>query len=153
MRNLALGTHNQAQSSKQPYQPSSTYRPPQPQYQAALPPRVDSNFEDRMLNMMGEITGRFGEMANKIGDMAQTVNLHSQSIAKLEAHVGQIANSFNRREEGKLPSQPVVNPKRHYKVNEDASHHQQVQAITTLRSGRPVDNHVEKKKNEHTEAS
>ena len=30
--NLALGTHNQAQSSRQPYQPSLTYRPPQQQY-------------------------------------------------------------------------------------------------------------------------
>jgi hypothetical protein len=43
--------------------------------------------------------------------MSQTVNLHSQSIAKLEAQVGQIANTLNRREEGKLPSQPVANPK------------------------------------------
>jgi hypothetical protein len=38
-------------------------------------------------------------------------------------------------------------------VNEDASHHQQVQAITILRSGRLVDNQVEEKKDEHTEAS
>jgi hypothetical protein len=70
-----------------------------------------------MLNMMGEITGRFGEMIDKVGDMAQTVNSHFQSIAKLEAQVGQIANSLNRREEGKLPSQLVVNPKGHYMVN------------------------------------
>jgi cobalamin biosynthesis Co2+ chelatase CbiK len=38
-------------------------------------------------------------------------------------------------------------------VNEDASHHQQVQAITILRSGRLVDNQVEEKKDEHTETS
>jgi hypothetical protein len=57
-----------------------------------------------MLNMMGDITGRFGEMTDKVGNMTQTVNLHYQSIAKLEAQVGQIANSLNKREEGKLPS-------------------------------------------------
>jgi hypothetical protein len=72
-----------------------------------------------MLNMMGEITGRFGEMTNKVGNMAQTVNFHFQSIAKLEAaQVRQIANSLKRREKEKLPSQPVVNPKGHYMVNE-----------------------------------
>ena len=88
-----------------------------------------------------------------VGGMSQTVNSHSQSIAKLETQVGQIANTLNRREEGKPPSQPMVNPKGHYMVNEDASHHQQVQAITALRSRRLVDNQVEEKKDEHTEAS
>jgi hypothetical protein len=117
-----------------------------------------------MLNMMGEIIGRFGEinsrlntmdeMNGRMGDlndkfveMSQTVNSHSQSIAKLEAQVGQIANTLNRREEGKLPSQPFVNPKGLYMVNE-TSHLEQIQAITTLRSGRVVDNHVEEKKEE-----
>jgi hypothetical protein len=38
-------------------------------------------------------------------------------------------------------------------VNEDTSHHQQVQAITTLRSGKLVDNQVEEKKDEQIEAS
>jgi hypothetical protein len=92
--NSAPGPHNQAQSSRQPYQPSSTYRPPQQQYQAAPPQRVESNFEDQMLNMMGEITrrfgeinsglntmdemnGRLGELDDKFGEMSQTVNSHS----------------------------------------------------------------------------
>jgi hypothetical protein len=44
--NSTLGQHNQAQSSRQPYQPSSTYWPPQQQYQTAPPPRVESSFED-----------------------------------------------------------------------------------------------------------
>jgi uncharacterized coiled-coil protein SlyX len=127
--NSTLGQHNRAQFSKQPYQPSSTYRPPQQQYQAAPPPRVESNFEDRMLNMMGEMTGRFGEMNDRLGEMndkfgeiSQIVNSHSQSTAKLETQMGQMANTFNRREEGKLPSQPVVNPKGLYMVNEETSH-------------------------------
>jgi hypothetical protein len=37
-------------------------------------------------------------------------------------------------------------------VEESISHLEQVQAITTLRSGRSVDNHVEEKKNEQLEA-
>jgi uncharacterized coiled-coil protein SlyX len=120
-----------------------------------------------MLNMMGEITGRFGEinsrlntmdemngrlgeLNDKFGEMSQTVNSHSQSISKLEAQVRQIANTLNRREEGKLPSQPVINPKGLYMVNE-TSHLEQIQAITTLQSGRVVDNHVEEKKEEQLE--
>jgi hypothetical protein len=120
-----------------------------------------------MLNMMGEITGRFGEingrlntmdemngrlgeLNDKFGEIFQTVNSHSQSIAKLETQIGQMANTLNRREEGKPPSQPVMNPKGLYMVNEETSH-QHVQSITTLRSGKLVDIQVENKKDEHTE--
>jgi hypothetical protein len=88
-----------------------------------------------------------------MGEISHIINSHFQSIAKLETQVGQIANTLNKREEGKLPSQLVVNPKGHYMVNEDTSHHQQVQAITTLRSGKLVDNQVEEKKDEQIEAS
>jgi hypothetical protein len=110
--NSALGSHNQAQSSRQPYHSSSAYRPPQKQYQATPPPQSDLNFEDRMLKMMsdmsdrmvGEVTNMVGEINGKVSDLTQTVNSHSQSIAKLEAQVGQISNTLNRREEGKLPS-------------------------------------------------
>jgi hypothetical protein len=80
------------------------------------------------------------------------VNSHSQSIPKLKAQVGQIANTLNRREEGKLPSQPVINPKGLYMVEGSTSHLEQVQAVTTLRSGRVVDNLVEEKKKEQLEA-
>jgi len=63
--------------------------------------------------------------------------------------MGQMANTHNKREGGKLPSQPVANPRGHYIVED--SKHQQVQAITTLRSGRRVDNHVQEKADEQTE--
>jgi hypothetical protein len=158
--NLAPGPHNQAQSNRQPYNSSSTYQPPHKQYQAAPPPRSDSNFEDRMLKMMsdmsdrvvGEVDGRIDEITQIVGEIHQTVNSHSQSIAKLETQLGQMANTLNRREEGKLPYQPVVNPKGLYMVNA-TSHLEQVQAITTLRSGKLVDNQVEGKRDEHTEVS
>jgi hypothetical protein len=42
------------------------------------------------------------------------VNFHFQSIAKIEAQLGQVDNTLNRREDEKLPSQPVANPKGHY---------------------------------------
>ena len=61
-----------------------------------------------------------------------------------------MANTLNRREEGKLPSQPVANPKGLYMVNEETSH-QHVQSITTLRSRKLVDNQVRDKKDKHTE--
>jgi hypothetical protein len=60
-----------------------------------------------------------------------------------------MANTLNRREEGKLPSQPVINPKGLYMIDEESSH-QHVQSITTLRSRKMVDNQVEKKKEAQT---
>ena len=41
----------------------------------------------------------------------QILNSHTQSIAKLETQIGQLATAFSRREEGKLPSQPENNPR------------------------------------------
>jgi AICAR transformylase/IMP cyclohydrolase PurH len=79
------------------------------------------------------------------------VDSHSQAIAKLEVQMGQMANTLNRMEEGKLPSQPVVNSKGHYMVEASTSNHQQVLAITTLRSGRRFENHVQEKEDEQTE--
>ena len=52
---------------------------------------------------------------------------------------------MGRRDEGKLPSQPETNPKGQYGTSSKnhIHYHEQVQAITTLRSGREVDNQVE----------
>jgi uncharacterized coiled-coil protein SlyX len=156
--NSTSGPHNQAQSNRQPYNSSPTYQPPHKQYQAAPPQRAEST-DERILNLLGEVNGRIGAIEGRIGaidgkfdEMAHTVNSHSQSIAKLETQMGQMANTLNRREEGKLPSQPVVNPKRLYMVNA-TSHLEQVESITTLRSGKLVDNQVENKRDEHTEVS
>ncbi|XP_059663428.1 uncharacterized protein LOC132309092 [Cornus florida] len=68
-------------------------------------------------------------MAKQLEPTNQLVQSHSQSLAKLETQVGQLAQALNRREDGKLPSQPVANPR--------------VQSITTLRSGKRVENKVE----------
>jgi len=39
------------------------------------------------------------------------VDSHSQSIAKLETQLGQLAIAVGKREEGKLLSHPIQNPK------------------------------------------
>jgi hypothetical protein len=144
---------------------SSQYQAaPQQQYQAAPPPRYDSNFEDRMLQMMGKITGRFdeingrlntmdemngrlGELNDKFGEMTQTINSHSQSIASLEAQAKLIADILDRDEE-ELQSQLVANPNEYYIVDESTF---PGQAITTLRSEEVVENHVEERKEEKNE--
>jgi len=41
------------------------------------------------------------------------VDSHSQSIAKLETQLEQLAIAVGKREEGKLPSHPIENPKGH----------------------------------------
>jgi len=71
--NSVPGVHNQAQSNKQPYQSSSTYRPAQQRSQATPSPRLDSDFQDQMLQFMSNIN--------------QTMNSHSQAIAKLEVQM------------------------------------------------------------------
>jgi hypothetical protein len=70
-----------------------------------------------------------------------------ESIAKIEAHLEQSINHPNRKEE--LQSEPVANPNEHYMVDESTSCHKQ--AITTLRSGEVVENHMEERKEEQKE--
>ncbi|KAI5659499.1 hypothetical protein M9H77_28292 [Catharanthus roseus] len=61
-------------------------------------------------------------------------NSHTQSIAKLETQIGQLANAINRRDEGKLPSHPIENPR--------ANYHEQAKAVITIKNGKLVDNKV-----------
>jgi hypothetical protein len=70
----------------------------------------------------------------------------------MEAKLGKMANTLNRLEDGKLPNQPVANPRGQYMVDESTSNLKQVQAITTLRSWKMFDNHVEDTMDEQTEA-
>ena len=70
-----------------------------------------------------------------------SLQANSQAIAKLEMQMSQLATSLNEREKGKFPSQAVANPKGQLESGA-SSHHEQAKAITTLRSGKTVDNHV-----------
>ncbi|KAI5683162.1 hypothetical protein M9H77_04390 [Catharanthus roseus] len=66
--------------------------------------------------------------------MTQILDSHTQSIAKLEIQIGQLANAISRRDEGKLPSHPIENPR--------ANYHEQAKAVITIRNGKLVDNKV-----------
>ena len=48
---------------------------------------------------------------------SQAITNTQQSLAKLEAQVGQIANALSKREDGKFPSQTEINPKIHEHLN------------------------------------
>ncbi|KAI5648393.1 hypothetical protein M9H77_34398 [Catharanthus roseus] len=64
----------------------------------------------------------------------QILDSHTQSIAKLETQIGQLANAISRRDEDKLPSHPMENPR--------ANYHEQAKAVITLRNGKLIDNKV-----------
>jgi hypothetical protein len=128
---------------------------PQQQYEAASPPQYDSNFDEQILNLLGEMSGQIGEMNSrldelndKFGKITQTINSQSQSIASLEAQAELIADILDREEE-ELQSQPVANPSEHYMVYESTYPEQ---ASTILRSEEVVENHVEERKEEQIEA-
>ena len=112
-----------------------------PQYQNSTPPASQRNisFEDKVL-------GALSTISTGIQNDRQLLHSHSQSISKLESQIGQIAMTINRRDEGRLPSQPIANPKGVNSIDENqplGNHHEQVKSITTLRSGKAVDNRVE----------
>jgi hypothetical protein len=56
----------------------------------------------------------------------------SQAIQRLETQVGQLAKELSTRKRGEFPTQTVPNPRGH----------EQLKAITTLRSGKTIDNKV-----------
>jgi hypothetical protein len=70
----------------------------------------------------------------------------------MEVQMGQMANHLSEREKGKLPSQPVPNPKLQFtNASSSNSVHRQehVQSIITPRSRRQVDNQVVLPKENH----
>jgi uncharacterized coiled-coil protein SlyX len=86
---------------------------------------LDSDFQDQMFQFMSSMEQTMKSQGQTVTSLAQTVtflnqtmNSHSQTIAKLEVQMGQMANTHNKREEGKLPSQPVANPRGHYIVED-----------------------------------
>jgi hypothetical protein len=73
-----------------------------------------------------------------ISDVKNAIMVNTQAITKRETQIEQIASHLGEREKGKLPSQPVPNPKLQFSggSSSNAVHGQElVQAIVTLRSG------------------
>jgi hypothetical protein len=75
-----------------------------------------------------------------ISDVRHSTMMNTQAISKLEIQVGQLASHLGERDKGKLPNQPVNNPKAYTIENSSTQEHAHV--IITLRSGRQVDNRV-----------
>ena len=66
-------------------------------------------------------------------------------VANIEGQIGQVANQVGEKERGKFLSQPVPNPKGQFGIgsSSNCTHGQEhVKAITTLRSGKQVDNQM-----------
>src|SRR3954464_8576178 len=74
----------------------------------------------------------FAAIMGKTTGYDQKFNNMEAALSELKIHVGQLANTMSQREPGRFPSQPEVNPRRHEELKE----------ITTLRSGRIIDNQV-----------
>jgi hypothetical protein len=104
-----------------------------------------------MLKFMSNMDQTVTPLNLKADSQNQIMNSHSQSIAKLEVQMRQMANTLNHMEAGELPSQLVASLKGNYMVEASTSNHQQMLAINTLGGGRMVDNHVQEKVNEQTE--
>ena len=86
------------------------------------------------------------ELKNELRDLK---NFTHQAMSKMEGQIGQLANQVGERERGKFPSKLVPNAKGQFVIgNSFTSIHGQehVKAITTLRSGKQVDNQVAKPK-------
>jgi hypothetical protein len=76
-----------------------------------------------------------------ISDIRHSTMVNTQAISKLETQVGQLASHIGERDKGKLPSQPVNNP-RACTIG-SAPNQEHAHAIVTLRSWRQVDNLVD----------
>jgi hypothetical protein len=137
--------HNQFRSSHQAQPPAfqSTTQVPKPQ------PAPQSSLEETIKVFIQTSNQNIQELQKVT--MSNSQNLQGfkqfthQVIAKMEGQIGQLANQVGERERGKFPSQPVPNLKGQFVIGSASAPsywQEHVQAITTLRSGRRVDNQV-----------
>jgi hypothetical protein len=101
------------------FQPQAYVSPP------AQPSSSNSSFEEKVLSVLKNLETK-----------SQIIDSHTQSIAKLETQIVQLASAISRREEGKLPSCSTENPRGLIR--------EQTNAIMVLRSGNEIDNKVNK---------
>ncbi|XP_043687694.1 uncharacterized protein LOC122638910 [Telopea speciosissima] len=73
----------------------------------------------------------------KVGINDQLLHSYTHSISKLETQIGQLAEAFNKRETGQLPSQPIGNPN----SAQIGRGKEQVQSVRVLRNGKRVEIH------------
>ena len=89
---------------------------------------VSQSLEETFKDFM-KMTGQ------SINDVRNATMVNTQAIAKLEMQMSQLAKHLGERDKGKIPSQPVPNPKAYtFENSSNSVHgHEQVQSIVTLR--------------------
>jgi len=91
---------------------------PTPAYQPTtqvLASSSQSTLEESLKAFM-QITGQ------SLSEVKNATMVNTQAIAKLKVQMGQMANHLGERKKGKLPSQPVPNPKLQFGVGSSSSY-------------------------------
>ncbi|KAI5681447.1 hypothetical protein M9H77_02675 [Catharanthus roseus] len=73
-------------------------------------------------------------LSKKFDQLLVLNTLPTNSPNVQETQISQLANAISRRDEGKLPSHPIENPR--------ANYHEQTKAVITLRNWKLVDKKV-----------
>nr|XP_011463524.1 PREDICTED: uncharacterized protein LOC105351273 [Fragaria vesca subsp. vesca] len=101
-------------------------------YQGARAKLPKSSLEETLKAFMASQEQHSQYLSNTVDTLASKVNSQGASISKLETQMRQLAARLSEREHGKFPSQTDINPGSHKHIN----------SVTTLRSGRVIDNKV-----------
>ncbi|XP_052308537.1 uncharacterized protein LOC127905253 [Populus trichocarpa] len=129
-----FGWRNEGSSVPQTFQP-----PPQPFHtpihNTYQPPHKRS-LEDTLQQFM-QTQGGINNQAYKFQDQT------NRTLDDIRSQLTKLTQSLSIQEKGKIPAQPMPNPRGQVHMSESSSsepsNHEQVQAITTLRSGKIVD--------------
>eukprot|EP00258_Populus_trichocarpa_P041564 XP_024457583.1 uncharacterized protein LOC112327610 [Populus trichocarpa] len=129
-----FGWRNEGSSVPQTFQP-----PPQPfhapTHNTYQPPHKRS-LEDTLQQFM-QTQGGINNQAYKFQDQT------NRTLDDIRSQLTKLTQSLSIQEKGKIPAQPMPNPRGQVHMSESSSsepsNHEQVQAITTLRSGKIVD--------------
>ncbi|KAL9360500.1 hypothetical protein Peur_048623 [Populus x canadensis] len=128
-----FGWRNEGSSVPQTFQP-----PPQPfhapTHNTYQPPHKRS-LEDTLQQFM-QTQGGINNQAYKFQDQT------NRTLDDIRSQLTKLTQSLSIQEKGKIPAQPMPNPRGQVHMSESSSsepsNHEQVQAITTLRSGKIV---------------
>jgi hypothetical protein len=130
---------------KPPYQAQpSAYQAPQHVPQSSLEEMMKAFMQSTDKNLQALMQSN-EKLTNATLCNSRDIQELKSYVANMEGQIGQLANQVGERERGKFPSQPVPNPKGQFGIGSSSTptHGQDhVQAITTLRSGKQVDNQV-----------
>jgi hypothetical protein len=143
--NFSWKQNQSLNQGKPPYQAQpSAYQAPQPAPQSSLEEMMKAFMQSTDKNLQALMQSN-EKLTNATLCNSRDIQELKSSVANMEGQIGQLANQVGERERGKFPSQPVPNPKGQFGIGSSSTptHGQDhVQAITTLRSGKQVDNQV-----------